>query len=92
LAPSSGKPTLWRVIGFSEDVGSPATVYVSINAFNKVTNSSGKVKMLRVAYDDRSIGYASQKNLEVEKLLEQENAPLGQTIRHGFFRMPSLHT
>ncbi|MBI3482550.1 MAG: hypothetical protein HY015_06180, partial [Bacteroidetes bacterium] len=24
------KPTTWRVIGFTEDVGSPATVYVSI--------------------------------------------------------------
>lgn len=73
------KPTQWRVIGFSEDVGSPATVYVSVNAFGKITNS-GKVKMLRVAYNDRTISNAKKKNLEVEKLLENENTPLGQSI------------
>ncbi|MBI1768282.1 MAG: FtsX-like permease family protein [Bacteroidetes bacterium] len=74
------KPTTWRVIGFTEDVGSPATVYVSIDAFARLTNSSGKVKMLRVAYDDRSIPNVSQKNLEIEKLLEKENVPLSQSI------------
>lgn len=76
----NGKATVWRVIGFSEDVGSPATAYVSMDAFTKLTNSSGEAKMLRVAYIDRSKSYASQKNLEVEKLLEKENTPLGQTI------------
>jgi putative ABC transport system permease protein len=75
----NGKPSQWRVVGFSEDVGSPAVVYVPFNAFNKITNSD-KAKMLRVAYDDRSISNAKQKNLEVEKLLESENVPLRQSI------------
>ena len=68
-----GTPFRWTVIGFTEDVGSPALAYVSINVFAKLTQSEGKVKMLRVAYADRSMQKATSKNREVERLLEKEN-------------------
>jgi len=49
-----GKPSLWKITGFTEDVGSSATAYVSLETFSKINSTQGKVKMLRVAYHDRS--------------------------------------
>lgn len=76
----NGAPTEWSVIGFTEDVGSPATAYVSIEFFSKLTNTSGQTKMLRVSYADRSKKNAMQKNRQVEALLERENVSVGTTI------------
>jgi len=75
-----GQPTQWNVIGFTEDVGSPAIAYVSLEYFSKVTNTSGQVKMLRIAYADRSKENAMNKNREVEALLEKERIAVGATI------------
>ncbi|HEV8512698.1 MAG TPA: FtsX-like permease family protein [Cyclobacteriaceae bacterium] len=75
-----GQPTEWTVVGFTEDVGSPATAYVSLDAFFKVTNATGQVKMLRVAYADRSRENAISKNRSVESLLEKENISVLSTI------------
>ncbi len=76
----NGTPTEWNVIGFTEDVGSPATAYVSLEVFSKLTNTSGQTQMLRVSYADRSKENAIQKNRQVEALLERENASVGTTI------------
>jgi putative ABC transport system permease protein len=67
------KPTDWNIVGFTEDVGSPATAYVSIDVFSKITNTAGQAKMLRVAYVDRSRENAIRKNRSIEALLEKEN-------------------
>ena len=75
-----GKPTDWRVIGFTEDVGSPATAYVSLDVFSKLTNTNGSVKMLRISYSDRSQENAMLKNSKVEALLEKENISISATI------------
>jgi putative ABC transport system permease protein len=74
-----GKPTEWKVIGFTEDVGSPATAYVSLEVFSKLMNTSGQAKMLRIAYADRSKENAVRKNREVEALLEKENISVSST-------------
>lgn len=73
-------PTEWNVIGFTEDVGSPATAYVSLDVFSKLTNTSGQTQMLRVSYADRSKENAMQKNRQVEALLEREQVSVGTTI------------
>jgi putative ABC transport system permease protein len=65
--------TQWRVIGFTEDVGSPATAYVSINTFARLNNTAGKIGTLRIAYTDRSKQFASGKNREIDQILEKEN-------------------
>jgi putative ABC transport system permease protein len=75
-----GKPTEWVVKGFTEDVGSPATAYVSLEKFSMLANNSGKVNTLRIAYDDRSKENALKKNRDVEAMLEKENIAVGTTM------------
>ncbi len=75
-----GAPTDWRVIGFTEDVGSPATAYVSYEVLSKIMNTTNKAKMLRISYADRSNENAMRKNLEIESLLEKENISVSGTI------------
>ena len=75
-----GKSSGLKVIGFTEDVGSPATAYVSIKAFSKLTSTSGQIKMLRISYTDRSRENAVRKNREIESLLEKENVSVNATI------------
>jgi putative ABC transport system permease protein len=70
----------WKVIGFTDDVGSPATAYVSTGAFSRQVGSRGMSNMLRIAYHDRSRENASKKNREVEALLEKMNISVSVTI------------
>lgn len=75
-----GFATIWKIVGFTEDVGSPATAYVSLNVFAELKNTKGRNAIIRIAYDDRSIENALVKNREVETLLENENIQVGATI------------
>jgi putative ABC transport system permease protein len=75
-----GKPTRWKIIGFTEDVGSPATAYVSITAFAKICGSSGKVGMLRIAYSDRSRNNAQNKSREIDDVLEDNDIRVSSSI------------
>ena len=75
-----GQPTEWIVIGFTNDYGTPATAYVSLDAFAKQLNAPDEIKMLKIAYTDRSKENALQKNQEVEKLLEREKIPVSASI------------
>jgi putative ABC transport system permease protein len=68
-----GKPTEWKIIGFTEDVGSAATAYVSIKTFADLNNTPGKIGTLRIAYTDRSRDFASERNREIDLLLEKRN-------------------
>jgi putative ABC transport system permease protein len=67
-----GTPTQWKIIGFTEDVGSSATAYVSIKTFAQLNNTTNKAKALRIAYNDRSRDFATIKNREIDQLLETE--------------------
>jgi len=68
-----GKPSTWNVIGFTEDVGTPATAYVSVEELSKLMNTQGQTSMLRVSYADRSRENAIRKNRQLESLLERGN-------------------
>ncbi|MBL0740800.1 ABC transporter permease [Chryseolinea lacunae] len=72
--------TAWTVVGFVEDVGTPATAYVSIEAFAKAEDTAGKSNVLRVAYADRSKESTVKNNRLVEALLEKENIGVDATI------------
>jgi putative ABC transport system permease protein len=76
----NGKPTAWTVIGFSEDVGSPATAYVSFEVFSRMLNTSTQLNMLRIAYADRSKENAVLRNRAIERLLDKENISVSTTI------------
>jgi putative ABC transport system permease protein len=65
------KPTKWKIIGFTEDVGSSATAYVSIQTFQKLNESFDQIKMIRVGYKNRSKENATNKNREIDKVLEE---------------------
>lgn len=75
-----GKPTRWKIIGFTEDVGAPATAYVSFAAFAKITRSSGKIGMLRIAYSDRSRDNAQNKSRQIDDVLEHNNISISSSI------------
>ncbi len=75
-----GKPTQWKIIGFTEDVGSPATAYVSIKAFSKIVGSSHKIGMLRVAYSDRSRDNARNKSRQIDDILESNDVRVSSSI------------
>jgi putative ABC transport system permease protein len=72
--------TDWNVIGFSEDVGSPAIAYVSQGVYSKILNTNGKINMLRISYVDRTKENAILKNQKIETLLEKVNISINATI------------
>jgi putative ABC transport system permease protein len=74
-----GKITKWRVTGFTEDVGSPSTAYVSFRSYSRQLDIAGAT-MLRIAYRDRSKQNALEKNRRVEKLLADENISVNGTV------------
>lgn len=71
--------TTWKIVGFTEDVGSPATAYVSLKTFAQRHGSAGKIRTLRVAYVDRSRESAWEHNKAVEQLLEKEKIGVSST-------------
>jgi putative ABC transport system permease protein len=73
------KPTTWKIIGFTEDVGSSATAYVSILTFSKLNESPDQIKMVRIGYEDRSKYNASNKNREIDKVLEELNVSVSSS-------------
>lgn len=75
-----GKPTKWSVVGFTEDVGTPATAYVSQQALRRQVGGLEGVNTLRVAYKDRSKESARAKNRQVEKYLLEEKVPVTGTV------------
>ena len=69
------RPEKWRVVGIVEDIGSPATVFVSIQ--NKATKTGN---MLRIAYNDRNGENALKTTRAIENLLSQEKISVNQSI------------
>lgn len=75
-----GVANTWRIVGLVEDVGSGAAAYVPKSYFERITNTDGCSKMLRVSYEDRSKSNAVEKNKKIEKLLEAENISVSASI------------
>lgn len=74
------KATVWKIIGFTEDVGSPATAYVSIEAFAKITGTQGKAGAVRIAFSDRSRDNAWHKSRNIDDVLEANNIGVSSSI------------
>jgi putative ABC transport system permease protein len=49
-----GQPTVWRVIGIVEEIGSPGAAYVTDDAFARATGTEQRARLLRVATTARS--------------------------------------
>jgi putative ABC transport system permease protein len=65
------KPTKWKIIGFTEDIGSSAAAYVSIRSFAALNGSPNQFKMVRIGYMDRSKEFAMQMNQQIDRVLEE---------------------
>ncbi len=75
-----GLPITWNIIGFSEDVGSPATAYVSAEALAALTDSPVGVNLIRISYHDRARENARLKNRDVELLFENAGISVGSVV------------
>ena len=64
--------TTWHIVGFVEEIGSPATAYVSAAVFDRQIASADRTTYLRFAFADRSKGYVVDKTRGVETLLARE--------------------
>ncbi|RRB04930.1 ABC transporter permease [Larkinella rosea] len=76
----AGKPTSWHVVGFTEDVGSPATAYVSLEVFNRLLATPGRGSLLRIGFANRSQEAVFPKIREIEQRLERENTVVRASI------------
>lgn len=76
---AGGVPSSWKIVGFTEDVGSSATAYVSLATFSKQVNAPGTIRMLRIAYTDRSYDFAVSRNREIDRLLEKQQVVVSST-------------
>lgn len=76
----NGKATPWKIIGFTEDVGSPATAYVSIKTFAALVESSNKISVMRIAYTDRSPDNAWTKSRQIDDELERSGISISSSI------------
>lgn len=78
---SVGRKTVsWRVVGFSEDVGMPATAYVSTEALEGVVNTDGLTPILRLAFTNRDKAFARSKMGQIERVLEHERASVSSSV------------
>jgi putative ABC transport system permease protein len=73
------KPTKWKIIGFTEDIGSAAAAYVSIKSFARLNESNNQIKMIRIGYADRSKPYVLKMNREIDQVLEKAQVSVGST-------------
>ncbi len=73
-------PHMWRVVGFVEDVASPATAFVPLNTFKRVTNTGSLANMIRISFENRGFENARMKTMEIENLLAREKISVNQSI------------
>ena len=75
-----GKSTSWKIVVFTEDVGSSATAYVSLETFSRIVGSSDKIGILRIAFKDRTRENARNKSRQVDDVLEKNKISIGSSI------------
>ncbi|GAA4408904.1 FtsX-like permease family protein [Nibrella viscosa] len=75
-----GRAMTWTIVGFTEDVGTPATAYVSSQAYARYANTAGQSNLLRVGFNDRSRAYVAGKTRAVEAILEQQNISVRASV------------
>jgi len=74
-----GRPVAWRIVGLVEEVGSPATAYVTYQAYARAASLPGRAEMLRLA----SSASDPDARLEVIRQVEEALARAGVSVRTG---------
>jgi putative ABC transport system permease protein len=65
-----------RVVGIAREIITPATAYVSPDAFAKVIGKSGQTNALRIVMKDHDTTTISSVTKEIERALEKENVSM----------------
>jgi len=79
-------PSTWNVVGFVEDIGSPAIAYVSSSSYGRLMHTEGMTDTIRVALSNRDAKGALVKTREIEGALEAEGASVASTVPFTLLR------
>ncbi len=80
------RPSTWRIAGFVEDIGSPATAYVSLVSYNRLMRTEEMTDAVLVSLSDRDAGRALLKTREIDKILEAAGASVNTTVPVSLLR------
>ncbi|MFA6455546.1 MAG: FtsX-like permease family protein [Bacteroidota bacterium] len=80
------KPTSWKIVGFAEDLYSPATAYVSMPAFQSAACVPDRFNMLKLAFAGRENAGIAEKTRLIEEALAMNNVSVQQNISAVLFR------
>jgi putative ABC transport system permease protein len=72
----NGSPVILRVVGIAREIITPATAYVSPDAFAKVIGKSGQTNAMRIVMKDHDTNRISSVTKEIERALEKENVSM----------------
>jgi putative ABC transport system permease protein len=72
----NGSPVILRVVGIAREIITPATAYVSPDAFAKIIGKSGQTNALRIVMKDHDTTTISSVTKEIERALEKENVSM----------------
>lgn len=75
-----GRPSVWRLCGVVEEIGSPGIAYVTDQAFARVTGTVGQASMLRVVAANRNDKPRADMVRAVEQTLAQRGAGIDLMI------------
>ncbi len=81
-----GRASEWKIIGFVEDLGSPATAYVSSSGYAGFSNTQGLTNLLRVSVSSRDRDTIVLKTREIEEVIEKEGASISMTMPLSLLR------
>lgn len=74
-----GRPGRWRVVGIIEEIGSPASAYVTDAAYARVAGTDGETQMVRIT---TAAGYASSR-AAIIRAIERELAAAKVSVREA---------
>jgi len=75
-----GEHKAWRLVGIVEEIGSSAVAYITDRAFDKVANTQGRARMIRIETEANEPH--ERKNLirKMEKVLQQANISVEKAV------------
>ena len=80
------KPMRWRIIGFSEDLYSPAAAYVSKSSFQKGSGIRTLANMIRFKFTNHDQANVGRMAREIESAFNKNNISIYQSVPITLFR------
>ncbi|WP_173275714.1 FtsX-like permease family protein [Paenibacillus sp. NEAU-GSW1] len=77
---ANGGPVNLRVVGIAREIITPASAYVSPDAFAKIMGKTGQTNALRIVINNHDTNTISSVTREIERALEKENVSIKTDI------------